>query len=183
MIRLRTSALITLITAGSTLATGAHAAFAAQPLVVGQSAPAFTYHLLNGRQLTTSELRGHPYVLWLVASWCSSCETGSKVVSDHIGFLRSRNVRVVEMRLFEDLGAPGPGLQSFEKAVGANATSANWYWGELTEAQTAALDPQGYPDLYYLVDARGTIVAINGNPAASWDVIQRFATDSPKTAR
>jgi len=142
---------------------------------VGHVAPAFTYHLLNGRKLTPKELRGHPYLLWMVASWCTSCQTESSVVGDHISELRLRGIRVVEMRLANDLWAPGPGLQQFQKAVGMNATSSNWYWGELTLAQTIALDPKGYADLHYLIDAAGKIVAVDGNPAASWDHIATFA--------
>jgi len=78
------------------------------------------------------------------------------------------------MRLANDLGAPGPGLQQFQKAVGMNAASPNWYWGELTQAQTAALDPKGLSDVYYLVDANGVIAAVDGNPAGSWDHIASF---------
>jgi thiol-disulfide isomerase/thioredoxin len=155
-------------------------ALAAQSPAVGQPAPAFTYNLLNGHRLSQAALRGHPYVLWAVASWCPSCKVGSKVVGDHIDFLRAHGVRVVEMKLYNDLGSPGPGLQKFQQAVGAKAASANWYWGELTEKQTAALDPKGAPDIYYLVDARGKIAAIRQSvgPAASWDVIERFADSS-----
>jgi thiol-disulfide isomerase/thioredoxin len=156
--------------------TGFTGIFAAEPLAVGQPAPAFTYHLLDGGKLSPNTLRGHPYLLWMVASWCPSCQTGSDVVASHIDFLRSHGVRVVEMQLAKDLGRPGPGLQAFHKAVGAKANAPNWYWGVLTDAQTAALDPKGDMDLYYLVDAHGKIVAINGNPAVTWDAIERFAT-------
>jgi len=85
-------------------------------------------------------------------------------------------VHVVEMRLAQDLGAPGPGLQQFEAAVGMRAASPNWHWGELTQAQTVALDPKGYADVYYLVNASGIIVAVDGNPAASWDRIDAFVS-------
>jgi len=145
---------------------------------VGGTAPAFTYRLLNGRMLAPKALKGHPYVLWMVASWCSSCQSGSALVGEHIGELRAHGVNVVEMRLANDLGAPGPGLQQFQEAVGTNATAPNWYWGELTQAQTVRLDPKGYADVYYLVDAKGKIVAIEGNPAASWDHIAVFASRS-----
>ena len=156
------------------------AALAATQLAVGQPPPAFTYHLLDGRQLTPAELRGHPYVLWGVASWCPSCGVGSRIIGDHIDFLRAHGVRVVEMQLYDDLGAPGPGLQKFQQTVGAKAASPNWYWGQLTKQQTVALDPKGAPDIYYLVDGRGKIAAIRQSvgPAASWNVIERFATTS-----
>jgi thiol-disulfide isomerase/thioredoxin len=153
-------------------------ALAAQSPVVGQPAPAFTYHLLDGRELSQRALRGHPYILWTVASWCPSCQTGSDVIASHIGFLRAHGVRVVEMQVANDLGQPGPGLQKFQKAVGAKASAPNWYWGVLTEAQTEALVPKGAMDVYYLVDARGKVVAVNGSPAATWGVIERFADAS-----
>ena len=144
-------------------------------LSVGDHVPVFSYHQLNGRILRNVELRGHPYVLWLVASWCSSCQAGSAVVGEHIDMLKKHGVRVVELRLSKDLGAAGLGLQTFQRAVGPKAFSSNWYWGEASQAQTLALDPRGYADLYYLVDRRGTIVAIDGNPSASWDTIQKFS--------
>jgi thiol-disulfide isomerase/thioredoxin len=150
-------------------------ALAAQSPAVGQPAPAFTYQLLDGRRLSQRALRGHPYILWTVASWCPSCQTGSEVVASHIDFLRAHGVRVVEMQVANDLGQPGPGLQKFQKAVGAKGDAPNWYWGVLTQAQTEALVPKGAMDVYYLVDARGKIVAVNGSPAATWDVIERFA--------
>lgn len=153
--------------------------FAAEPLAVGRPAPSFTYHLLDGRRLPPGMLRGHPYVLWMVATWCPSCKTGSNVIASHIAFLRAHGVRVVEMQLAGDLGRPGPGLESFQKAVGTSADSPNWYWGELTQAQTVGLDPSGDMDRYYLVNARGTIVAVSGNPALTWDAIARFASAAP----
>ena len=148
---------------------------APQPLAVGDSIPAYSYRLLDGHQLTPAALRGKRYVLWMVASWCSSCETGSGVVADHIAYLRERGVSVVEMRLANDLGSPGPGLQQFQKAVGMRANSPNWYWGELSDKQTLALDSKGFPDIYYLINADGKIAQIDGNPAGSWNTIASFA--------
>ncbi|GAC1389545.1 MAG: hypothetical protein NVSMB31_05630 [Vulcanimicrobiaceae bacterium] len=144
-------------------------------LGVGSPAPTFTYRQTNGKMLRPGGLRGHPYVLWLVATWCSSCATGSSVVGDHIGMLARKGIDVVELRLSDDLGAPGPGLGAFQRAVGSKAAAHNWFWAEASKAQTLALDPKGYADLYYLVDRTGRIVAVDGNPAASWNTIQKFA--------
>ncbi|GAC1421521.1 MAG: hypothetical protein NVSMB5_14780 [Candidatus Velthaea sp.] len=166
-----------------TFAGAFSSASAADPIAIGQSAPAFTYRLLNGHQLLPKTLHGHPYVLWMVASWCSSCEAGSSVVGEHIDYLRDRGVSVVEMRLAKDLGAPGPGLQTFQKAVGKKSASPNWFWGELTDKQTLVLDPKGYPDIYYLIDADGKVSAINGNPATTWDQIAGFAASAKPSAQ
>ncbi|MDE2573638.1 MAG: redoxin domain-containing protein [bacterium] len=150
------------------------AASAAGELSAGGAAPAFTYRLIDGKTLTPAALRGHPYVLWLVATWCPSCEGGTAVMAQHIDELRSRGVRVVEVEVANDLGYPGPPLTAFQKAAGMAAASPNWYWGELTETQTRLLDPHAYPDIYYLVDAHGRIVAIDGAPAATWPRIATF---------
>ncbi|GAC1550199.1 MAG: hypothetical protein NVS3B16_24420 [Vulcanimicrobiaceae bacterium] len=181
MNRIRILGALTL--AGLFLGSPLAASSATQPVAVGDRMPAFSYHLLNGRELSPSALRGRRYVLWMVASWCSSCEAGSGVVGQHIAALRNRGILVVEMRLANDLGAPGPGLQQFQKSVGMNAASPNWYWGELSEKQTLALDSKGYPDIYYLVDSDGKVAAIAGNPAVTWDRIASFAAASRPSAK
>lgn len=160
--------LLCLITASTALA-------GARVPTVGASAPAFTYRQLDGTMLRPSGLRGHPYMLWLVATWCPSCATGSAVVGGHIDMLARKGIRVVELRLAGDLGAPGPGLQSFQHAVGPKAFARNWDWAQASTAQTLALDPRGYPDIYYLIDRNGKVVTVSGNPAASWETIQKFA--------
>lgn len=86
------------------------------------------------------------------------------------------------MELANNLGAAGPGLDQLRKAVGKAGASSNWYWGELTQDQTLALDPKAEMDKYYLVDANGRIAVISGNPAATWDTIARFIEATPKLA-
>ncbi|TAM78254.1 hypothetical protein EPN44_01270 [bacterium] len=150
-------------------------AAASGDLSVGASVPPFSYRLIDGKVLTPAALRGRPYVLWLMATWCSSCQGGTAVVAQHIAELRARGISVVQLEVAQDLGYPGPPLAAFRKAAGMAAASPNWYWGEATEAQTRALDPHAYPDLYYLVDARGRIVGTDGAPAATWSRIATFA--------
>lgn len=178
MVRLRSFVRFLAVIGALAIVSAPTTARAAEMLGAGQRAPAFDYTLLDGHTLSHSALRGHPYIVWMVASWCPSCQTGSGVVGEHIDFLRSHGVLVVEMQLAKDLGGSGPGLQTFQKAVGMRAASPNWYWGELSDAQTAVLDPKGYPDMYYLVDGRGTIVAVDGNPATTWDRIATFAASA-----
>ncbi len=163
-----------------TFVAGAPPALPAQSPAEGQPAPAFTYHLLDGRQLPPSALRGHTYLLYVVATWCGSCLASTRVISRHVDLLRQHGVQVVEMRVFEDFGAPGIGLRNFQKAVGANAGSPIWHWGELTKAQTVALDPEAAPGVYYLVDAGGTIVMTYSDPKTTWDWIERFVTTGAK---
>jgi len=146
---------------------------AAQKLAVGSMAPQFLYHL-SGGSISSKDLHGHPYMLWIMATWCSSCEGGTSVVAQHIAELRARDVRVVQLEAANDLGYRGPPLSAFQRAVGASGASSNWSWGQLTDQQMAVLDPDGYPDIYYLVDRQGRIVDISGAPAATWTRIANF---------
>lgn len=165
-------------TSGAANASGGTAASTSQSVAVGNVAPAFTYRLIDGGSLSASALRGHPYMVWIMATWCSSCQGGTEVVAQHITQLRARDVRVVQLEAADNLGNPGPPLSAFRAASGMAASSPNWYWGEATAAQMRALDPNAYPDIYYLVNRQGRVVEVNGAPAATWSEIAKFANDS-----
>jgi thiol-disulfide isomerase/thioredoxin len=148
---------------------------APQALSVGSLAPNSSYALSDGRTISSSDLAGHPYMLWIMATWCSSCQGGTQVMAQHIAELRTRGVRVLQLEAAGDLGYAGPPISAFQAAVGAAGRSRNWLWGTATMQQMHALDPNGYPDIYYLVNADGTIAAINGAPAATWSEIEKFS--------
>lgn len=149
-----------------------------EQLSAGSMMPALRYQLSNGDTLSSDDLRGHAYMLWLMATWCSSCQGGTNVIAQHISQLRTRNVRVLQFEVANDLGYPGPPVSAFKQAAGPAGKSPNWFWGELSEEQMQILDPKGYPDVYYLVDSKGTIVHIDGAPAATWNAIDKFASTS-----
>ncbi len=146
-----------------------------QSIVVGKPAPAFTYRLIDGKALTPATLRGHRYLLWVMATWCPSCTTGASVVAHHIALLRARHMLVVQMEAAGDLGYPGPSLTSIRDGIGEAARSPNWFWGVLTQEQSLAIDPSSIPDVYYLVDASGRVVAQGSAPGAHWGDIENFA--------
>jgi thiol-disulfide isomerase/thioredoxin len=146
-------------------------AAASPAIAIGRPAPPFAYRLLSGGVLHASALRGRPYLLWAVATWCPSCVTGSALLARHIAEIERAHAAVVELELYDDLGGSGPPLESVRRGVGAAAFARDWYWGILTEDQTAVLDPTGTMDIYYVVDARGRIVAQGMAPAAHWESI------------
>lgn len=153
----------------------AAAAFAAPtPIAVGKPAPQFTYHLLGGKTLTPTQLRGHKYILWTMGTWCPSCVAGSQIAAEHIAELQRAHVALVEMEAYENLGGNGPSLESVKSGVGKPADASNWYWGILTEQQTATIDPKSAMDVFYLVDAHGTVVKQSMAPGAHWDQIEAF---------
>ena len=144
-------------------------------IAVGYPAPNFQYRLLDGKRLSAKSLRGHRYLLWVMATWCPSCVTGAHALAAHAAQLRREGFRIVQLEAAGDLGYPGPSLASIRNGIGAVATPPNWYWGQLTEAQSLALDPSSTPDIFYLVDRHGRVRAQSSAPAAHLGQIAAFA--------
>jgi len=117
-------------------------------------------------------------MLWLMATWCSSCQGGAAVVAQHIDELHAHGIRIVQLEVADNLGAKGPSMRGFRASVGPAANTANWYWGHATADQMMVLDPNSYPDIYYLVRANGAIAEVNGSPAATWSEIEKFAANA-----
>jgi thiol-disulfide isomerase/thioredoxin len=101
------------------------AAAAPAPIAVGKPAPALTYRLLNGKTLSPAQLRGHKYILWVMGTWCPSCQAGSQIAAQHIADLVRRHVMLVEMEAYDNLGGNGPSLASVKSGIGKPADSAN----------------------------------------------------------
>lgn len=156
----------------------AAAARRAQPPVarampaVGDPAPAGAFVTVGGRALNVSDLRGHPALIWFVATWCPSCQTGTQVLARNIGRFASAGVRVVELELYHDLGGQGPDIASFGRQFAGSAyANPNWTWGTASAGMSFRNDPKGYLDIYYLLDARGAIRYINGSPGATMSAL------------
>lgn len=45
--------------------------------------------------------------------------------------------------------------------------SADWTFGVASQALTRAYNPQGYLDIYYLLDASGHITYVNSSPGST----------------
>ena len=151
-----------------------NAVAASSPITVGKPAPQFSYGLLNGKSLTPAQLRGHKYILWVMGTWCSSCQAGSQIAAQHIGDLQRHHVALVEMEAYNNLGATGPTLLSIKNGIGKATNASIWYWGILSEKQTASIDPKSLMDVFYLVDQHGQVVAQGMAPGAHWDQIESF---------
>lgn len=157
---------VTLVSLGASAST--------TPIAVGNPAPTFTYHLLDGKSLAPDQLQGRKYILWVMATWCPSCTTGSQVVAQHIAELQRHHVALIEMEAYDDLGASGPTLQSVKDGIGNAAIASNWHWGILSEEQTLAIDPKSSMDVFYLIDAHGKVVSQGMAPGAHWDQVESF---------
>lgn len=165
-------ALPALLVAQSTLAASA-------PISVGKLAPQFAYHLIDGQMLTPAQLQGHKYILWIMGTWCPSCQAGSQIAAQHIVDLARKHVAPVEMEAFDNLGGDGPSPASVKSGIGKSANAPYRYWGILNQEQTATIDPKSAMDIFYLVDAHGKVIAQGMAPGAHWNQIEAFINAQP----
>jgi len=107
----------------------------------GFTAPDFTLDLLDGRQLTLSELRGHPIVLNFWASWCLPCRSEMPAIE---------NV----YQGYKDLGLVVIGLNLTSQDSESDARA---FVQELGLTLPIALDRDGYVrDRYQLIGLPST---------------------------
>ena len=137
-------------------------------VTVGSLAPNYGFLSENGSEVHISAYRGHPVVLWFVATWCSSCAQGNQAINSSYQFFKQRGVKIVELELYRDLGYSGPPITNFVSSYAPSAYSN----GMVIPAyagynMTAEYDPQGYLDIYYLISGNGTVSYINGSPEST----------------
>lgn len=135
---------------------------------VGLLAPAGTFTTTSGHQLTVASLRGKPTLLWFVSTWCTSCQAGTQTMAQNMPKLEADGVHVVEVELYRDLGQSGPSLSSFGKQLaGVQYGNPDWTFGTSSSDLTRTYDPGSYLDIYYLLNAQGRIVYVNGSPSST----------------
>lgn len=142
----------------------------------GKQAPDGTFTTANGTTRTVSSLRGQPTLLWFVSTWCSSCQAGTQAMAAQIQTFAREHVRVVEVELADDLGQPGPDIDTFARQLaGPAATNPDWTFGVASSELTTTYDPASDLDIYYLLDSAGHVTYINSSPAATMTQLQHQA--------
>jgi|GEM_PF-378498 len=137
-------------------------------LPVGTQAPDATFTTVAGATEPLGALRGKLTLLWLVTTWCSSCQAGTQAMAKDIGALAADGVRVVELENYHDLGQSGPTVSAFGEALAGNAFhDPDWTFGEASASLTHTYNPKAYLDIYYLINANGRITYVNSSPAST----------------
>jgi hypothetical protein len=148
--------------------TSARSTSSAAYLSVGTEAPNGTFTVFGGQTETVASLHGRPALIWLVTTWCSSCQVGTATMARHLAALASLGVKVIELENFADLGQSGPSIGAFGKALAGSAfLNPDWTFGEASPALTRLYNPKAYLDLYYLVNAKGRITYVNSSPGST----------------
>jgi|SRR5579875_1761427 len=142
-----------------------------QAAAPGQAAPAAnsaSFNTTTGQSETVSALRGQPTLLWLVTTWCSSCQAGTQAMAQEIPTFAAHHVRVVELEVANDFGQSGPPITEFgQQLAGASYHNPDWTWGMASAKLTQTYDPSGYLDIYYLLDRQGRVAYVNSSPGAT----------------
>ncbi|MGC8511320.1 MAG: TlpA family protein disulfide reductase [Acidimicrobiales bacterium] len=137
-------------------------------LAIGTAAPNGTVTTLAGAPKSVASLRGRPALIWFVTTWCSSCEAGTQTMAQSIPTLAADGVRVVEIENYADFGQSGPTMRAFARSLAGSAfTNPDWTFGEASSALTRTYNPRAYLDIYYLINAKGKIVYVNGSPSST----------------
>jgi peroxiredoxin len=148
----------------------------AAEIKLGVPAPALTFTTVDGAQHRLSEFHGRSVMLWFFASWCPSCQAGTEALARAFPQLEQAGLEIVQLRLYQNLGYPGPSAAAFARAFARPAgASPHWLWGEASQEASYTFDPRGYPDSYFLIDKDGIIRDINGGPGTAVDQILSFA--------
>lgn len=143
---------------------------------VGARAPGGTYTTVGGARASVGELKAQPTLLWFVATWCPSCQTGTRVMADNLPRLKAQGIRVVELQLYRNLGQAGPNIERFARSLaGPRYGDPGWHFGTASAELTRAYDPNSYLDIYYLIDSKGRIVYVNGSPGATMGALLKQA--------
>jgi thiol-disulfide isomerase/thioredoxin len=134
----------------------------------GSLAPGGSFTAVSGKTEAIGSLRGRTTLLWLVATWCPGCQAGTQQLAGGLARLRAAGVRVVELEDYADLGQPGPGIEALGRQyAGAAYHDPDWIFGTASAALTRAWNPQGYLDIYYLLDPAGHVVSAGSSPGAA----------------
>ncbi|ADN50752.1 peroxiredoxin family protein [Vulcanisaeta distributa] len=129
---------------------------------VGDYAPNAQFTLDNGTTVNLSDFlhHGHYVLLYFAATWCSSCAYGVLTLSHYAQLLAARNVTVIILEPYNDLGYSGTPVGIFVNYFAGN-NSRLFIIGYASLEMTEAYDPHGYPDIYYLISPNGRIIYSN----------------------
>lgn len=124
-------------------------------LASGALAPDGSFTTTSGQTTTVRAMRGQPTLIWFVSTSCGSCEAGTQAMAAQIDQFARHHVKVVELELFDNLGAGSSDIAAFGRSLaGPKFTDPDWVWGNASQAMTTTFDPNAYLDVYYLLDQR-----------------------------
>ena len=150
------------------------------PAAADQTAPAANF-VSQGQTIAIASFKGHPVMLWQVATWCGSCRAGLQTFEEQKALVDKSNIRIIVLRDYKNGGYPGISITAFAQQTAPSLLhDPHFVFGDDTEGLFALYNPKHYVDIYHLIDADGTIKAVSGSPSATFAKIQKFMTATAK---
>lgn len=85
-------------------------------VAVGDIAPNATFTLINGTKINLYNFHGRYVLLYFIVTWCETCAEGVHILSQIIPTLASKNITVIVLESYSDLGYQGIPLNEFIKS-------------------------------------------------------------------
>ncbi len=140
----------------------------------GATAAPATFTTVDGEEKQLADYRGQKVMFWVFATWCPSCKEGARALQANKDKLQ--DVTFLGLKTDGNAGYDGPSVSEFAQQNAPELVDAdNWVWGDLSAESTRVWNPQDRPDIFWLIDAEGTIQAKTAAPAARIDRIIQFA--------
>ncbi|MCL4362838.1 redoxin family protein [Candidatus Marsarchaeota archaeon] len=135
-------------------------------LNAGSEAPNANFTLPSGALREVSNYNGKPLLVYFVATWCSSCVAGTQAIARNMSFFSNKNITVLELELYNNLGYSGPPINDFVNTSSANASDSSRIISAYASYRMSELyDSKAYLDLYYLINKNGQVVYVSGSPS------------------
>ena len=149
--------------------------FAAAGPALNQPAPDAVFSA-QSKQYSVAQFKGRKVMLWLLSTWCTSCQEGLHVLAQERAKLQKAGLTVIVLENYKNGGYGGEPITAFAQRYGASVLhSPNWLFGDAPQHFGAVYNPRNFPDIYYLIDKNGVIRAVSGAPSATLDKILNFA--------
>lgn len=143
-------------------------------LQIGAVAPDATFTTIDGEEHKLSEYRGNKVMLFVLATWCQTCQQGARALQENNGNLQ--NIEFIIVKTYKNAGYPGPSIREFAQSYAPKMLNVqNWVFGDLSEESTRLWNPKNYPDIYWLIDEQGIVRHVSGAPTATMGLINQFA--------
>lgn len=125
---------------------------------VSQVAPDLTFTTMNGTSSSLSAYRGHPVVLWWIATWCTSCQDGTSLFArNYYSQYNAAGIILLQIESYNNLGQPGPSLSSFASS-NSYLPRGDWILGQGSQEGTSTYNPSGYLDYFYVISSNGNVL-------------------------
>jgi cytochrome oxidase Cu insertion factor (SCO1/SenC/PrrC family) len=134
---------------------------------------------IQGQSISLASYKGKKLMVYLLATWCSSCQASLRTMINNASTLQKEGLEVVTLETDGDAGYPGPTMKQFlSETTNTNSLPSNFVFGTASKTLTASYNPNNTPDIYYLINPSGVVENISSTPSATMSTILKFAKES-----